>query len=473
MSSSSKTSDSQNQTSSLPSTSTSNASNGVPQYNFNNFLTNNRETELFQTTQDSFLSSSSQNNNTAVGSGMIDNLTENAASSGSAVSLDLQQFSSVENHAYLSNANPTPSFDGFGLDFLNFIDNNGYNDCLQTFNDPNNDMFFGNQYVPNFDFGSESTSTGNLSSFQANNSSPGLSSAPSQTSTDVNIGTFTDDHLALSNTAEYQSTIMGKAAVRTNVSLDTVTFTSDSSALSSRTDNNAILNAGFSQRSSEQQYLISTAGYGVETAIPNAHWHMGMPSTLKAPYVDNTPGQTEGSENGNPMGIHFTDPNTQLPHNSLPSPTTDHIIDHDENIPTTSTTSPATTRRRYPKKPLPSSTLYTMQNGKYVCQYKGPARPEGCSVKTADVRNLCRHLRNHARKEKKMNIPQEERVACNGVPGESLYLEVSCPFKKEADRGKCRFYRETGTIWKVMTLERWEPVMNSHRAEYHSPDDGS
>ncbi|GJJ11690.1 hypothetical protein Clacol_005926 [Clathrus columnatus] len=407
MSSSSKTSDSQNQTSCLPSTLTSTDCNGVPQYNFNNLLTNNRETELFQTTQDSFFSSSSQNNHTAIGSGMINNPTEDAASSGSAVSLDLQQFSSTENHAYLSNANPTPSFDGFGLDFLNFIDNNGYNDGIQTFSYPNNEMFFGNQYVPDFDFGSESTSTGYVSSFfdQANNSSAGLSSAPStsQTSADVNVGTFINDHLALSNTAEYQSTIKGKAAVRTN--------------------DNTILDAGFSQRSNAQQYLISTAGYGAETAIPNAHWHMGMPSTLKAPYVDNTPGQTEGSDNGNPMGTHVTDPNTQLPQNSLPSPTTNHIIDHDENIHTTSTTSPATTKRRYPKKPLPSKTLYTMQNGKYVCQYKGPARPEGCSVKTADVRNLCRHLRNHARKEKKMNIPQEERVACNGVPGESLYLE--------------------------------------------------
>ncbi|GJJ05871.1 hypothetical protein Clacol_000058 [Clathrus columnatus] len=422
MSSSSKTSHSQDQISSLPSASTSNASNGVPQYNFNNFLTNDREAELFQTTQDSFFSSSSQNNNTAIGSGMINNLTENAASSGSAVSLDLQQFPSVENHAYLSNANPTPSFDGFGLDFLNFIDNNGYNDGTQSFSYPNNDMFFGNQYVPNFDFGSESTSTGYVSSFQANNSSAGLSSAPSTSQTSADIGTFTDhDLLAVANATEYQSTIRGQAAVRTNVSLDSVTFTSESSSLGSKTDNNPV-NADCSQRPASQR-LISKARYSAGAAIPNAHTQ--APSTSNVPYAEWNPtlGQMEGKYNDNAMGEQVTDSMTQSSQN-FPSPNaTSHTIAYDENAPATSTTSPATTKRRYPKKPLPSKTLYTMQNGKYVCQYKGPARPEGCSVKTADVRNLCRHLRNHARKEKKMNIPQEERVACNGVPGESLYLE--------------------------------------------------
>ncbi|GJJ08078.1 hypothetical protein Clacol_002285 [Clathrus columnatus] len=422
MSSFSRTSDSQNQTSSLPNASTSNASNGVPQYYFNNFLTNNRDAELFQTTQDSFLSSPSQNNNTAVGSGMINNPTENAASSDSAVSRDLQQFLSAENHAYLSNANPIPSFDGFGLDFLTFIDNNGYNDGTQTFSYPNNDMFFGNQYVPNFDLDSGSTSTGYVSSFQANNSSAGSSSAPSTSQTSADIGTFTDHDLWAAATAtEYQSTIRGQAAVQTNVSLDSVAFTSESSVLGSKTDH-IDLNADFNQRSSALKQLTSTAGCSAEATTPNAH--MPMPSTSKAPYVDwnRTLGQMGERYNGISMGT-YVDPTIPTPQNSPPSPTANHTIAHDENVPATSTTSPATTKRRYPKKPLPSETLYTIQNGKYVCQYKGPARPEGCSVKTADVRNLCRHLRNHALKEKKMDIPQEERVACNGLPGESLYLE--------------------------------------------------
>ncbi|GJJ07878.1 hypothetical protein Clacol_002084 [Clathrus columnatus] len=439
MSSSSKTSDSQNQTSSLPiSASASNAFNGVTQYYFNDFLTNNREAELFQTTQHSFLSSSSssQNYNTAMGSGRINNSTENAASSGSAVSLDLQQSFSAENPAYLSKANSTPSFHGFDSD-LPFIDDNGYHDGIQTFSYPNNDMFLGNQYVPNFDFGSENTSTGYISCVfdQAN----GLSSAPStsQTSADVNVNMFTSNLLDPSNTTEYQSALKGKAVVQTNVSVDFAPVTSDSSTLGLRTDNNAILDAGFGQRSSASEQLISTAGYR-EEAIPNAR--VQAPSTSNAPYAEwNRPLNQMGERyDGISMGT-YVDPTLPTPQKFTPSPTTNRTIAPDENIPVTPTTSPAQTKRRYAKKPLPSDTLYTRQNGKYICQYKGPARPEGCSVKTADVRNLCRHLRNHARKEKKMNIPQEERVACNGVPGESLYLEVSCPFKKEADRGKCRF----------------------------------
>ncbi|GJJ10755.1 hypothetical protein Clacol_004983 [Clathrus columnatus] len=479
MSSSSKTSDSHNQTSSFPSASTSNNCNGVLQYYLNNFLTeiaNSKETELRPQ-----VAGERQH-----GDGLWDDQRspENPTSS---VLVDSEQFLSAENRAYLSNVNPTPSFN---LCDLPFIDNNGQKvHGVQTFSYPNPGMFFGNQYAHNSDIGSESTSAGYVSNLfdQANNSSAGLSSTPSisQTSTDCTVGMFTGNFLAPPNTKEYRSTLKEKQTVRTNVSLNSATSTSDSSTLGSKTDSkwqllaqcvvlinyglgNVNPNADFSQRSSALQKSISTAGYSAETAIPSVHWHMQMPSTSKAPYVDSTLGQR-----GIPMETHSTDPTTQLPQNFPSSTGTSYAIAHDENVPATSKTSSATTKRRYLKKPLPSETLYTMQKGKYICQYKGPACPEGCSVKTADVRNLCRHLRNHARKEKKMNVPQEERVACNGIPGESLYLEVSCPFKKDADRGKCRFYRETGTIWKVMTLERWETVMDSHKAEYHSPGDGS
>ncbi|GJJ05987.1 hypothetical protein Clacol_000174 [Clathrus columnatus] len=319
--------------------------------------------------EDSFMwSSSFLNSDAAIGSG-ISGYNENLPNAGgSGVLIDPKQFPNEglnTNHALRSTVNPTDSFDLFNVPF---IDNNGRNGICcppnQLFENTNNGVYIGNEYVPDVDLGHANEDENN----------------------DLYIG---------------QSTI----------------------------DDDFIWKAGFCQRLNAQQSMISTTGYAAEAVLPNSQ----APSTSEASDVD---------------WQHTQWPNT------------------DENDILT-----LPRKKKHSKKLLPHKNLYIIHNDKYVCWYKGPAKPERCFAKSANLRYLYRHLRIHALKEREMDLPQEERVACNGIPEEMLYIDVSCPFKKVADQNKCRFFRETGTRWKVRTLERWENVMNRHKAAYHDSGD--
>ncbi|GJJ06019.1 hypothetical protein Clacol_000206 [Clathrus columnatus] len=403
--SSSSTSDSQKQSSSLPIASSYN-SDGVLPSSFNNWAEgdHNRETAFrprFPSGPSESEDMSSWNTDAAVGSG-INDYDENIVNSGSSgVLIDQKQYEGWNtNHALLSTAKP--STDSFNLFDVPFLDNNCCNDVvppIQLFDSVNNGVYFGNQYVPNFDLG-------------------------------------------IANVEENDTYI------------DELTI-----------DDDFIWKAGFCQRLNDQK-SISTTGYAAEAGIPN-FW---LPSTSEASYVD---GRQRRQWPLGQMGGRFPkniQPSTTLPPENTPSGLHSHLtIGNDENV----NASPSSRRKGYSKKPLPSKKLYTLDNDKYICRYKGPAKPEGCSIKTANMRYLCRHLRTHALKEWDMDITQEERVACNGMPEELLYIEVYCPFKKVADQSRCRFFRETGTMWKVKTLDRWENVMAYHKAKYHDTGDGS
>ncbi|GJJ05972.1 hypothetical protein Clacol_000159 [Clathrus columnatus] len=411
--SSSSTSNSKNQSSSLPSASSSNGWNGVPQLYFSNVLEqahNTQQTAFHshftpQTEDSSSLSSLwSLNDAAAVGTGMMYDSSADAISAGS--SRDQERFLSegwMTNQSF-STTNATGGFDLFNVPSID----NGGDGSVPPADNVHNGVFFENQYLPDFDF--------DFANIRQNNAPTGLSTP------NVNV--------ALMNLAQ----------------------------------DNFVSNPGFGQRSNESPKLISMTGYAVQAAIPN----FPMPSTSEVLNGDRTctqwpHGQMEGSEN--------VDPTIQSPP-VLPLSTSYPPMEHDENKEVTSPR-PSRNKKRYPKKILPSSSLYAVESGKYICRYKGPAQPEGCSIKSREVRYLCRHLRIHALRESRMGIPQEDWVAWNGMPEELLYLRVSCPFQKEADRGKCRYYRENGTVWTVKSLDRWEKVMDRHKEEYHDPGGGS
>ncbi|GJJ06010.1 hypothetical protein Clacol_000197 [Clathrus columnatus] len=378
-----------------------------------------------------------------LGSRLMGDSTEDGVhfGGGSALLEPEQSPGTITNSQSLHSPSATTGFNLFDLP----LTNNSRHDIVrssQAFYDANNRVFFGNQ--SDFDFGSphvdENTLASYLPSVASNEKDKSIvdpSSAPITTNiVDLQYQMFID--LALDDLTSY---------------------------------------AGFGQRLNAQ--MISMTGYAAEAVIPNVQ----MPSTSEASYDDRNrtewpSGQMERSYNGNPP-VQFpqtfqpsTSPRGDIHSTLFPtSDTTVPRIDNNENMNITS--APSSRKKRYSKKLLPSKSLYTLESGKYICRYKGPARPEGCSVKSGEIRYLCRHLRVHALKEIEMDITPEERVACNGVPEELLYLSVSCPFNKVANRGKCRYYRETGTIWKVDTLERWEKVMDRHKAEYHDTDSGS
>ncbi|GJJ05973.1 hypothetical protein Clacol_000160 [Clathrus columnatus] len=338
----------------IASSSSANGWDGVPQIYPNNFfeqVDNNHPTAFHphdtrspsQLDQSFLLSSWPPNDDASAGSGMMYGSSKNVINvENSSVSTDREKSVSegwVTNHQSLPMANTASGFDAFNLSFID----NSRNEVVpstQHLDIANNGAFFGNQYLPNFDF--------DFPHVEANN-------APSGSST---------------------------------------------------TSDNFISNAGSSQHSNEPQTVTSTTGYTSQPAIPN----ISVPSTSEALNGNRNRAQSPLSQ----MEESSNSDSTTQTFPFLPS-TSHSPMGHDENIDVTSTP-PSGNKKRY------SKSLYTVEKGKYVCRYKGPARPEGCSITSREVRYLCRHLRTHALKEREMGIAEEDRVACNGVPEEFLYL---------------------------------------------------
>ncbi|GJJ10131.1 hypothetical protein Clacol_004357 [Clathrus columnatus] len=445
----------------------------------------------------------------------------------------------------------TESFDLFDLPF---IDGNTRNNLTKPCKCPKNGVYFGNQYVPNFDCGSanedvwSTSSDGDLPIFcrtydlqltpalqlflshpelvlgishRASNVIQYLRKAFSMiiqtTSDSIKAEEITESQVPVDDfvpsfssqtVTDYNSVAHGDAnlsdgAVTINESTtshpNAANFGSDLSTKSSQTrsdaltppndsmpnqstsatttDNNTNSNTGYGQRSNYIERHVLTTGYA-QAVVPNAQ----VLPTLEASNID--PNHTQST-----LGrIRSTVPQQafQQLQNSLPWSFSGVPTTSSSSIPQASNTSPIPTaatltpcqpndeNRSVSGQPemhdgqiLPPAQFYTIEDGKFICRYIGPARPRGCSTKNGNVRSLWRHLRTHAFKENSMNIPSQEKVICNRIPADSLNLTVICPFNKPHQLDRCRYYRETGQIWQMETLDRWEKVMMDHKSEYH------
>ncbi|GJJ06824.1 hypothetical protein Clacol_001020 [Clathrus columnatus] len=160
---SSSTFHSEKQSSSLPIASSNNC-NGISSSRFDNLwaVEHNKEHPQFASgplqSGDSFISLCwSLNAETAVGSG-LSGYNENLANVGSSgIQINPKQFPNQglnTNHVLRFTVNPTG--DSFDLFDVPFIDNNGRNDVVnpsQLFDNTNNGVYIGNQYVPDVDLG--------------------------------------------------------------------------------------------------------------------------------------------------------------------------------------------------------------------------------------------------------------------------------------------------------------------------------
>lgn len=125
-------------------------------------------------------------------------------------------------------------------------------------------------------------------------------------------------------------------------------------------------------------------------------------------------------------------------------------------------------RKRRKQQPLPIPELWTcLGPTQWRCRYKGPAQPEGCTSVATTSRNLARHMRTHSRREVEMGLPEESRVAYNGLPDELRWMTASCPLD-DADLPGCRYYRQNGYRWKMPTLLRPEYLVKQHVASDHN-----
>ncbi|GJJ06013.1 hypothetical protein Clacol_000200 [Clathrus columnatus] len=161
--SSSSTSYLQKHSSSFPIASPNNC-DGISPSRFDNFwaeIEHNKERPQFASgplqSEDSFMSLCWSNAEAAGGSG-ISGYNENLANAGrSGVLIDPKQFPNQGlnvNHVLRSTVNPTG--DSFDLFDVPFIDNNGRNDVVtpsQLFDNTNNGVYIGNEYVPDVDLG--------------------------------------------------------------------------------------------------------------------------------------------------------------------------------------------------------------------------------------------------------------------------------------------------------------------------------
>lgn len=126
------------------------------------------------------------------------------------------------------------------------------------------------------------------------------------------------------------------------------------------------------------------------------------------------------------------------------------------------------------KQLLPSQELWErIGSAAWACRYIGPAAPFGCNAVLSSSRNLGRHMREiHAHEELMMDLPQDQRVAYNGLPDGLRSLRVTCPYKDQ-DLNLCRFYRENNRRWETNGLGRKDKVIQDHILEYHHSDEFS
>lgn len=132
--------------------------------------------------------------------------------------------------------------------------------------------------------------------------------------------------------------------------------------------------------------------------------------------------------------------------------------------------SQANTKRRG-RQATPASYLWRKEINKdcviYRCLYKGPAMPDGCMQGfRKSSRNLGRHMRLHAGIEEKMNIPDLEKIALNGLPDALRKQKATCSLN-DKDLHQCSYFRQHGVRWSTMTWGRPDIISRKHGASDH------